>query len=125
MSVGNYGLTVSNSEGTTISGNTANDFLYHGISVSKSQSITITDNTANDNGDEYHDYGGNGFYLSAGGIGGMLGGGLANVGQLVGIPGMEQGQMMQLAAQQALDPESYGSSNSLDARYKAPTMQYV
>jgi hypothetical protein len=50
---------------------------------------------------------------------------LANVGQMVGIPGMEQGQMMQLAAQQALDPESYGSSNSPGARYKAPTMQYM
>jgi hypothetical protein len=63
--------------------------------------------------------------LAAGGIGGMLGGGVANVGQMVGIPGMEQDQMMQLAAQQALDPESYGSSNSPGARYKAPTMQYM
>ena len=27
--------------------------------------------------------------------------------------------------QQAVDPESYGSSNSPGARYKAPTMQYV
>ena len=27
--------------------------------------------------------------------------------------------------QQAIDPESYGSSNSPGARYKAPTMQYM
>jgi len=27
--------------------------------------------------------------------------------------------------QQAIDPESYGSSNSSGARYKAPTMQYM
>lgn len=30
-----------------------------------------------------------------------------------------------LIPQQPLDPESYGSSNSEGARYKAPTMQYV
>ena len=70
MSIGYYGLAVSNSEGVTITGNTANDFRYSGIFVSKSLSITITDNTANDNGTEYHDYGGDGFYLSAGGVGG-------------------------------------------------------
>ncbi|MBT7252765.1 MAG: hypothetical protein HN875_03405, partial [Candidatus Nitrosopelagicus sp.] len=67
--VGNYGLTVSNSEGTTITGNTANNFLYHGIFVSNSQLITIIDNIANDNGDQYHDYGGDGFYLSGSGVG--------------------------------------------------------
>lgn len=63
--------------------------------------------------------------LAAGGIGGMIGGGVANVGQLVGIPGLDQDAAMQAAAQQALDPESYGSSNSPGARYKAPTMQYM
>jgi hypothetical protein len=48
---------------------------------------------------------------AAGGFGGMIGGGLANAGQLVGIPGMNQDAAMQMAAQQAIDPESYGSSN--------------
>ena len=37
--------------------------------------------------------------------------------EAMGVPGFVQ--------QPALDPESYGSSNSLGARYKAPTMQYV
>jgi hypothetical protein len=54
---------------------------------------------------------------AAGGLGGMLGGGVGNVGQLVGIPGLQQGM--------PVDPESYGSSNSPGARYKAPTMQYM
>lgn len=54
---------------------------------------------------------------AAGGLGGMIGGGLANIGQLTGIPGLQQNA--------AVDPESYGSSNSPGARYKAPTMQYV
>ena len=63
--------------------------------------------------------------LGAGGLGGMLGGGVANVGQLVGIPGLTQDQAMQMAAQQAINPEGYGSSNSQGARYKAPTTQYV
>lgn len=62
---------------------------------------------------------------AAGAAGGMLGGGVASLGQLVGIPGLTQDQAMQLAAQQALDPESYGSSNSPGARYKAPTTQYM
>lgn len=54
---------------------------------------------------------------AAGGLGGMVAGGLANAGQLVGIPGLQQGMPM--------DPESYGSSNSPGARYKVPTMQYM
>jgi hypothetical protein len=53
---------------------------------------------------------------AAGGLGGILGGGAANIAQLVGIPGLEQ---------TAVDPESYGSSNSPGARYKEPTMQYM
>ena len=60
---------------------------------------------------------------AAGAAGGMLGGGVANVGQLVGIPGLTQDQAMQMAAQQALDPEGYGSGNSPGARHKAPTMK--
>jgi len=59
--------------------------------------------------------------LAAGGLGGMLGGGIANAGNLVGIPGLAQNQAMQMS----IDPESYGSSNSPGARYKAPTMQYM
>jgi len=51
------------------------------------------------------------------GIGAMLGGGVANAGQMVGIPGLQQAA--------PIDPESYGSSNSMGARYKQPTMQYV
>ena len=65
------------------------------------------------------------YTLGAGALGGMIGGGVANVGQLVGIPGLQQDAAMQMAAQQAIDPESYGSSNSAGARYKAPTTQYV
>ncbi len=55
--------------------------------------------------------------LGAGGLGGLVGGGVANAGNLVGIPGLQQGG--------PVDPESYGSSNSPGARYKAPTMQYM
>ena len=51
------------------------------------------------------------------GLGGMVGGGIANAGGMVGIPGLQQ--------QAPMDPESYGSSNSMGARYKTPTMQYV
>lgn len=54
---------------------------------------------------------------AAGALGGLAGGGVANVGQMVGIPGLQQ--------QAPMDPESYGSSNSMGARYKQPTMQYV
>jgi len=62
---------------------------------------------------------------AAGAAGGMIGGGVANLGQFVGIPGLNQDEAMQAVAQQALDPEAYGSSNSLGARYKAPTTQYA
>ena len=55
--------------------------------------------------------------LGAGGLGGLVGGGVSNVGELAGIPGLQQNMPM--------DPEAYGSSNSAGARYKAPTMQYV
>lgn len=55
--------------------------------------------------------------LAAGAAGGMLGGGVANVGELVGIPGLQQNV--------PLDPEAYGSSNSEGARYKVPTTQYM
>ena len=58
-----------------------------------------------------------GIAAGAGGAGGLIGGGVANVGQLVGSPGLQQ--------QAPMDPESYGSSNSMGARYKQPTMQYV
>lgn len=66
-----------------------------------------------------------GLLLGAGGAGGMVGGGIANVGQLLGIPGLQQAEDMQAVAQQAINPEGYGSSNSQGARYKAPTTQYV
>jgi hypothetical protein len=53
----------------------------------------------------------------AGGLGGLVGGGIANAGDLVGIPGFQQGG--------PVDPESYGSSNSAGARTKASTLQYM
>ena len=65
-----------------------------------------------------------GMLLGAGSLGGMLGGGVANVGNMAGISGLQQAQDMQMLAQ-SIDPESYGSSNSAGARYKAPTTQYV
>jgi hypothetical protein len=51
---------------------------------------------------------------AAAGLGGVAAGAIPGA---LGVPGFVQ--------QPALDPESYGSSNSLGARYKAPTMQYV
>ena len=51
---------------------------------------------------------------AAAGLGGVA---LGAIPGALGVPGFVQ--------QPALDPESYGSSNSLGARYKAPTMQYV
>jgi len=65
-----------------------------------------------------------GLLLGAGGLGGLSGGGVANAGNMLGVPGMQQAQDMQMLAQ-SIDPESYGSSNSPGARYKAPTMQYM
>ena len=51
-----------------------------------------------------------GSILAAGAAGGMLGGGIANVGAAVGLP---------------IDPESYGSNNTSMARMGVPTMQYM
>lgn len=47
-----------------------------------------------------------------------LGGAALGTGlEAMGTPGFQQ--------QAPMDPESYGSSNSMGARYKQPTMQYV
>ena len=51
---------------------------------------------------------------AAAGLGGIAAGAIPGA---LGVPGFVQ--------QPALDPESYGSSNSMGARYKASTMQYV
>jgi len=51
---------------------------------------------------------------AAAGLGGIA---AAQIPGALGVPGFVQ--------QPALDPEAYGSSNSMGARYKAPTMQYV
>jgi len=51
---------------------------------------------------------------AAAGLGGVA---LGAIPGALGVPGFVQ--------QPAIDPESYGSSNSMGARYKAPTMQYV
>lgn len=47
------------------------------------------------------------------GLGGVAAGAIPGA---LGVPGFQQ---------PVVDPESYGSSNSMGARYKAPTMQYV
>jgi hypothetical protein len=54
---------------------------------------------------------------AAGGLGGMLGGGVANVGQLFGIPGFQQNVIT--------DPEFAGSSNTPMARASTPTLRYL
>jgi len=46
---------------------------------------------------------------------GVIGGGAA----------LNQAGQALFPQQEAVDPESYGSSNSPGARYKAPTMQYM
>lgn len=51
---------------------------------------------------------------AAAGLGGIA---LGAIPGSLGVPGFMQDP--------AIDPESYGSSNSAGARYKAPTMQYV
>ena len=51
---------------------------------------------------------------AAAGLGGLA---LGAIPESLGVPGFQQGM--------AIDPESYGSSNSPGARYKAPTMQYM
>jgi hypothetical protein len=53
---------------------------------------------------------------AAAGLAGLGGVALGAVPSSMGVPGFQQ---------EVVDPESYGSSNSPGARYKAPTMQYV
>jgi len=50
---------------------------------------------------------------AAAGLGGVA---LGAIPGAMGLPGFQQA---------VVDPESYGSSNSMGARYKAPTMQYT
>lgn len=50
--------------------------------------------------------------VAYGGLGGLIGGGVANAAGMVGVPGMQSNY---------IDPESYGSSNSPGARYKQTT----
>ncbi len=50
--------------------------------------------------------------VTYGGLGGLVGGGIANAAGMVGVPGMQSDY---------IDPESYGSSNSPGARYKQTT----
>lgn len=54
---------------------------------------------------------------AAGGLGGMIGGGAANVGQFVGVPGLQQNTIP--------DPELAASSNTPMARSYAPTLRYL
>jgi hypothetical protein len=50
-------------------------------------------------------------------IGNLLGGGIANVANLIGIPGMSPGGQNQTINQNlVVDPESMGSSNTQSAR---------
>jgi hypothetical protein len=53
----------------------------------------------------------------AGGLAGLGGVAAGAIPGALGVPGFQQDV--------AVDPESYGSSNSPGARYKAPTMQYM
>lgn len=53
----------------------------------------------------------------AAGLAGLGGVALGAIPGAMGVPGFQQNV--------AINPESYGSSNSEGARYKAPTMQYV
>jgi len=58
--------------------------------------------------------------LGAGALGGMVGGGVSNVGNLVGIPGFNQNVIA--------DPENtiiQGSSNTQMARMSTPTLRYI
>ena len=56
------------------------------------------------------------------GIGTLAGGG---AGAVLGSQALGSIGNALMPQQEAVDPESYGSSNSAGARYKAPTMQYV
>lgn len=55
--------------------------------------------------------------LGAGALGGMIGGGVSNVGQMVGIP--------ELNSNTITDPELVGSSNTQMARMSTPTLRYI
>lgn len=55
--------------------------------------------------------------LGAGALGGMIGGGVSNVGQMVGIPGLNSDTIT--------DPELVGSSNTQMARMSTPTLRYI
>ena len=55
--------------------------------------------------------------LGAGALGGMIGGGVSNVGQMVGIPGLNSNTIT--------DPELVGSSNTQMARMSTPTLRYI
>ena len=54
--------------------------------------------------------------LGAGAVGGMVGGGVSNLAQMVGLPGFQQ--------QGIIDPEAYQSSNMPGTRQSIPTLQY-
>ena len=58
-----------------------------------------------------------GLVPGAAALAGLGGAGLGAGLESMGMPGFQQ--------QAPMDPESYGSSNSMGARYKTPTMQYV
>lgn len=56
-------------------------------------------------------------YLGAGALGGMVGGGVSNMAQMVGLPGFNQNVIA--------DPELAGSSNTAMARASTPTLRYI
>ena len=56
-------------------------------------------------------------FLGSGALGGMIGGGVSNVAQMVGIPGFDQNVIT--------DPELAGSSNTQMARMSTPTLRYI
>jgi hypothetical protein len=58
-----------------------------------------------------------GLVPGAAALAGLGGAGLGAGLESMGMPGFQQ--------QAPMDPEAYGSSNSMGARYKQPTMQYV
>ena len=58
-----------------------------------------------------------GLVPGAAALAGLGGAGLGAGLEAMGTPGFQQ--------QASMDPEAYGSSNSMGARYKTPTMQYV
>lgn len=54
---------------------------------------------------------------AAGGLGGMIGGGVSSVAQMIGIPGLQQNTIP--------DPEQATSSNTQMARSYTPTLRYL